>query len=255
MELQTLGQAAMIRKAKRAPAASLHQRILSDLEHRIVSGQWPPGHRLPFEVDLAESYKVSRMTVNKVLTQMAGAGLIERRRKLGSFVAQPQAQSAILEIHDIETEVRSLNLAYDYRLLEQAQRMASADEMASFGLGRKSGVIASRSLHFAGGVPFCLEDRLINLAVVPQAADADFSQTPPGTWLTRQVPWSTAEHTIRAIAADPALARALSIPKHAPCLVVQRRTWNSAGPVTFARFSYPADKHVVVARFTPASSA
>lgn len=244
----------MIRNAKRAPVASLHQRILSDLEHKIVSGEWPPGHRLPFEVDLAESYKVSRMTVNKVLTQMAGTGLIERRRKLGSFVAQPQAQSAILEIHDIETEVKSLKLPYAYRLLEQSRRMSSAEDKARFGLARKAGVLASKCLHLAGGVPFCLEDRLINLAVVPLAADADFSQTPPGTWLTRQVPWSTAEHTISAMAADSVLARTLAIPKHAPCLVVQRRTWNNEGPVTIARFCYPAEKHAVVARFAPATT-
>ncbi|MBW8787882.1 MAG: GntR family transcriptional regulator, partial [Rhizobium leguminosarum] len=42
---------------------TLHQRILSDIEGRIVSGDWPPGHRIPFEVDLATQYDCSRMTV------------------------------------------------------------------------------------------------------------------------------------------------------------------------------------------------
>ena len=53
--------------------ATLHQRILSDIESRIVSGDWPPGHRIPFELALAEQYDCSRMTVNKVLTQLARA--------------------------------------------------------------------------------------------------------------------------------------------------------------------------------------
>ncbi len=51
-----------------------------DLERLILSGDWPPGHRLPFEVDLAAQYGCSRMTANKVLTQLARAGLIERRK-------------------------------------------------------------------------------------------------------------------------------------------------------------------------------
>ncbi|MGO8256693.1 hypothetical protein ACC792_37950, partial [Rhizobium ruizarguesonis] len=51
---------------------------------------------------------------NAVLTQLAKAGLIERRKKSGSFVTQPQAQSAVLEIHDIKAEVQSLNLPYSY---------------------------------------------------------------------------------------------------------------------------------------------
>jgi GntR family histidine utilization transcriptional repressor len=66
--------------------ATLHQSILSEIEGRIVSGEWPPGHRIPFEVDLAQQYGCSRMTVNKVMTQLAKAGLIERRKKSGSFV-------------------------------------------------------------------------------------------------------------------------------------------------------------------------
>ncbi|MGG2473725.1 histidine utilization repressor, partial [Rhizobium sp. BR5] len=37
---------------KASAGQTLHQRILSDIEGRIVSGEWPPGHRLPFEVDL-----------------------------------------------------------------------------------------------------------------------------------------------------------------------------------------------------------
>ena len=51
--------------------ATLHQKILGDIEGHIVSGEWPPGFRLPFEVNLAEQYGCSRMTVNKVMTQLA----------------------------------------------------------------------------------------------------------------------------------------------------------------------------------------
>ena len=36
--------------------ATLHQKILSDIEGRIVTGEWPPGYRIPFEVDLAMQY-------------------------------------------------------------------------------------------------------------------------------------------------------------------------------------------------------
>src|ERR1044072_2418244 len=78
---------------------SLHRRILAELEARIVSGEWPPGYRIPFEHELTTQFGCSRMTVNKALTQMVSAGLIERRRKAGSFVSQPRSEAAILEIH------------------------------------------------------------------------------------------------------------------------------------------------------------
>lgn len=233
---------------------TLHQRILSDIEGRIVSGEWPPGYRLPFEVDLAEAYGVSRMTANKVLTKLADAGLIERRKKSGSFVAQPQVQSAILEIHDIEEEVRSMKRDYRFRLLKQGRRRASEDELSALGLAGKATILDIDSVHDAGDQPFCLESRLINLDVVPAAAEWDFSNSPPGKWLTAQVPWTAAEHKIYAVSADAAVAAALGIARGAACLVVQRRTWCDLGPVTLVRLIYPAEKHALVARFTPAQA-
>jgi GntR family histidine utilization transcriptional repressor len=232
---------------------TLHQRILGDIEGHIVSGDWPPGHRIPFEVDLATQYDCSRMTVNKVLTQLAKAGLIERRKKSGSFVTQPQAQSAILEIHDIKDEVQSLNLPYSYTLSKRVIRKAKADDSRRLDLPAASSLIEIICIHNAGSRPFCLEERLISLVTVPEAADVDFLAIAPGPWLLNQVPWSTAEHKIHAVPAGPDAAAILDIPKNAACLVVERRTWSGAGPVTHVRFTYPGDRHALVARFTPAS--
>ena len=61
--------------------AALYQRIRNDLEARIMSGAWPPGHRVPFEHELMETYSCSRMTVNKVLSALADTGLVVRRGK------------------------------------------------------------------------------------------------------------------------------------------------------------------------------
>lgn len=233
--------------------ATLHQSILSEIEGRIVSGEWPPGHRIPFEVDLATQYGCSRMTVNKVLTQLAKAGLIERRKKSGSFVTQPQAQSAVLEIHDIKAEVQSLNLPYSYRVVAQASRKAKAGDLQLPDVAPGTLLRDIICVHFAGALPFCLEERLINLETVPDAASADFAAMAPGPWLVQQVPWTTAEHKIHASPAGGNAADVLDIPRGTACLVVERRTWSNAGPVTHVRFTYPGDRHTLVARFSPAS--
>ena len=60
---------------------TLHKRIRSEIQARILSGVWPPGHRIPFEHELMGEYGCSRMTVNKALSQLAKSGLIERRKK------------------------------------------------------------------------------------------------------------------------------------------------------------------------------
>lgn len=233
---------------------TLHSRILGDIEQKILSGEWPPGHRLPFEVDLAAQYGCSRMTANKVLTQLARAGMIERRKKSGSFVSQPIAQAAVLEIHDIETEVRSLKQAYGYKLLLREVRQADKADLTKLDVEEGSPLLQLCCLHYAGASIFCVEDRLINLSTVPDAETADFENNVPGPWLLARVPWNAAEHRIQATAASAEMAKRLQIVKNAPCLVIERRTWGATGPVTQVRLTYHGERHQLVARFQPGES-
>ena len=232
-------------------AMSLHQRILTEIERRILSGEWSPGHRIPPEHELANAYQCSRMTINKAVTQLAKAGYIERRRRAGSFVRQPHAQSAVLEIHDIRTEVAALHLPYRYDVVDRRRHRGDSVDRERLGLRGATQLIDVTGVHFAGPDPFCLEERLINLDAVPGAGDADFTQESPGAWLLRHVPWNVAEHTISAISAGAATARHLAIPEGAACLAVERRTWNADHVVTYVRLTYPGNRHQLVARFSP----
>lgn len=60
--------------------------IRQTLADAIVSGQHPPGHRLPSESQLVKSFAASRPTVNRALRELQLAGLIERRAGSGSYV-------------------------------------------------------------------------------------------------------------------------------------------------------------------------
>lgn len=239
------------RTALEAKEPSLHRRILEEVEGKILSGEWPPGHRIPFEHELTEQYQCSRMTVNKAITELVKRGLIERRRKSGSFVTHPHAQSAVLEIHDIRLEVESLGLPYRYERRAKVDRAARPADRRLMDLSASARVSEVSALHFAGGQPFCLEDRLINLEAVPEAADETFMEVAPSPWLISLVPWSAAEHRIRAVGADARAAELLAIPPGTPCLVVERRTWSGGLYVTHVRLTYPGERHELVAEFAP----
>ncbi|MBW6426125.1 GntR family transcriptional regulator [Rhizobium sp. XQZ8] len=233
----------------RRDTLTLHQRILNDIEGRIRSGEWPPGYHLPFEMDLAAQYGCSRMTVNKVMTQLSQAGLIERRKKSGTFVSYPRSQSAVLEIRDIREEVESLGLAYDYRLISRALRPRTA---ADLGLGFPSHtekVLALSCVHYSGGMALCYEERLIDVSVVPSAVDMSFVSVPPGRWLLDEISWSAGEHRIGAVGASDLVSHNLDIGFGSACLFVERRTWHLGSLVTHVVLTYPSDRHSVIASF------
>lgn len=239
-----------------APQGTLHERLLREFHGKIVSRAWPPGFQLPFETDLALAYGVSRMTMNKVLGQLTRDGYLVRRRRLGTFVAAPRAQSAALAINDIEADVRALGLEYRFALVGRDLRAPTpgeCDELDRPGgaVERPGLVLALDGVHFAGPDPFCHEARIINPAAAPRAPDQDFRAIAPGAWLRAEVPWTSADHIIRAVGAEPRLARHLGVAPGAPCLEITRRTELAGVWVTLVRQTYPGALHQLQAQFAP----
>ena len=233
---------------------SLHQRILTDIADRILSGEWPPGYRIPFEHELMAQYRCSRMTVSKVLTHLANADMIERRRKAGSFVSRPHSQSAVLEIPDIKAEVSALGLPYSFDLLIRRRRKSSQADRTALDLKTPGPVLELICCHYAGRQPFCFEERMINLTAVPAAAEENFAAQAPGSWLMSHIPWTATEHRIQATEAGAPAADALKLAAGKPCLVIERRTWSADHTVTFVRLTYPGNLHELIARFAPAET-
>ncbi len=241
----------MMKAAKPPAAATLNDRIRADIETRIFSGTWPPGHPIPNEHKLAELYSCSRMTVNKVLSDLAAKGIVERKRKAGTVVGKPVVQSAVLRIPEIKAEVEALGYAYRYELLRLVRRRASRADRSLMQLDPRARVVDVQCRHWADERPFAFEHRFLNLGAVPAAAEEDFATVPPGSWLLTHVPWTQAEHRIAAQEADADLARALALAPGAACLVVQRRTWRAGDVITHVRTVFPSALYAVTAHFTP----
>lgn len=238
---------------KASKSATLNQRIRSDLESRILSGEWAPGFRIPYEHELMEQYDCSRMTVNKVLTALAESGMIERRRRAGSFVARqpPHLEQVALEIPDIAMEVGSRGHQYGYRLLQRELRLADAGNAGEVELAGQQKLLAMCCLHLADGRPLALEHRLISPVGVPEVLEVDFNTTAPGSWLLQNVSWTRAQHRISAWGADSATAKLLDVKPGTACLVIERLTWRGEQPITRVRQVFLGDAWDLVARFAP----
>lgn len=229
----------------------LHQRIRSDIEARIRSGEWAPGHRAPTEAELMDQYGCARMTVNKAMTALVDAGLIVRRKRAGSFVARPKVHAPVLNIPDIQSEIVARGEAYAFRLLSRTVRDADGADERELAAGGK--LLALDGVHDAGGRPFALERRLVALKAAPKMEAVDFAAAPPGAWLLEHVAWTEAESRISAINADPEDARLLALDEGTACLVVDRRTWREGQHVTRVRQVFPGEAYDLAARFGPSA--
>lgn len=237
-----------------AKNATLHKRIRADISDKIMSGAWPPGFRIPFEHELMAHYGCSRMTVNKALSPLAESGLIQRRRRAGSFVSRPRIHSVVLDIPDIQADIAGRGEPYGYELLSRRVRAASGRDPAELALAGGGRLLHLKCLHRASGRPFALEERLISLESVPAAEEIDFADVSPGSWLLTYVAWTEAEHRISAVNVPRATAQTLGIEPTAACLALDRRTWRSEEQITNVRLIFPGEAYDLVARFGPSQS-
>jgi GntR family histidine utilization transcriptional repressor len=242
-----------VRMPRRNPqnGVARYAEIQRALKAAILSGDWPPGARVPSEQELLKRYRCSRMTVNKAVSALAASGLIVRHRRSGSFVAKPQAEQNVLQIHDTEEEIQREGKSYRIKQVSRSERKATKRDAARLDVPVSTRILAVACVHFADGKPVVAEDRLINLDAVPSATTADFNDTSPGNWLLKKVPWSEAEHHICAVNAGEDIAARLEIAEGDACLVVKRRTRYGGQIITHVVLSYPGVGYQLVARFSP----
>ena len=133
-----------------APAARQPQYALvaDALRKRILSGEFPPGHRLPIEPELSREYDVSRSTVREALRVLSSQNLVATSRGVagGSFVVTPDtaqisdylaasfgllassadvSAQALLELRDV-LEVPAARLAAQRRTAEHLAALRDA---------------------------------------------------------------------------------------------------------------------------------
>ncbi len=210
------------------------EHIRAAIRARIEARDWPPGALIPTEEALAEEFGVARTTVNRALRDLAEAGLVERRRKAGTRVAQGLPRRAVLSIPVIRAEVESLGKSFSFQLLGLRPETANAEVAARMGLPEGAPVWWIETLHRADGAPFALERRWLNPAPLP-APLPDFARITVNEWLLQTVPYAAGEIVLWAETAGPAEAVVLGCAEGAALFVVERVTRTEAGPVTWVR--------------------
>ncbi len=210
--------------------------IRDRVRDRIRAREWAPGALIPGEEALAAEYGVARATVTRAVQALAEQGLVERRKRAGTRVAELPARRARLEIPVIRREVEARGCAYSFRLLAMAPGPMPAAVAGRLGLPPGHPGLELETLHLADGQPHAQEARWLNPAALPPLPD--FTAISANEWLVATVPVDAGEVVFLAEGAGEAAATALGLAPGTPVLVTERTTLGTRGPVTFVRLSH-----------------
>jgi GntR family histidine utilization transcriptional repressor len=232
-------------------ARPLYERVKEYVLGNLRSGVWAREQQIPSENDLVATLGVSRMTVHRALRELTAEGILIRIQGVGTFVAVPRTQSALIEINNIAEEIAARGHRHRAEVL-LVERIATSPELTlAFEFPRRRDVHHSLVVHFENDLAVQLEERFVNLALVPDYDRQDFTRTTTFAYLMQTTPVTEVEHVISAIAADSRTAQHLDIALGSPCLLLRRRTWTGAQVATVSRLTYVGGTYTLGSRYKP----
>ncbi len=231
-----------------APYA-LYQKIKQSIIRDIDSGNLKPDDRVPSETQLAKFFNSSRMTANRALKELTEEKRIVRIQGVGTFVARPKPEAALLEIKSIAEEIHAWGGKHISDVICLKAEAPPSDVSLKLGLPLGTEVFHAVMVHRDGTVPVQYSERWVNPAVAPEFLEQDYTVNTPSDYLLDVAPLQEAEHEIEAILPGRAVATLLAIDPGTPCLRLTRRTWALDQVATFSHIISPGDRYTLKGRF------
>jgi GntR family transcriptional regulator len=132
----------------------LWAQVLEDLRERLRGGEFAV--RFPSDVELVESYGVSRQTVREAVRRLQHEGLIERARGRGSFVSRRPLEAPLGTLYSLFRAAEAQGFVQEsiVRYLEKR-----TDELAATMLGCKlrASLVYLERLRLVDGEPVVLD--------------------------------------------------------------------------------------------------
>lgn len=234
------------RQLARGAAIPLYHQIYLTLRDEIARGERPFGSSMPTEMELRDSFDVSRITARRALGELAAGGYVERRRRLGTRVIYREPNRPIEA--RIDQAVESL-IAFGQNTAVKVIEVTTepANELTAKKLGIAEGEPAIRAVRVRStkGEPLGVITSHMRCGLGVQITPENLTVTPILSLLRDAgLHIGGAVQTIEAMVADPEMASLLAIEPRAAVLHVERLVESDDGEtVLVTNAYYRADRY------------
>lgn len=210
-------------------ATPLYEQLAAQLRAEIEAGRFDPSGKLPSESELVNSSGVSRVTVRLALDLLAREGAVERQQGKGTYVSGRRLRhplNALLSFHEA-----LLAQGVDAHMSTVSCRREPVPQALQGLFGADSETcLVLRRLHCVGTEPVALATSYLPLALETVDWDAT-PQRPVYAVLeaTLGIAVQRADLSIRASAADAAVAKVLGLATGSPLLEMARDSFDDEG--------------------------
>ena len=131
----------------------IHNQLRRDIENHV----YKVGDRIPAERQLAEQFKVSRMTLRQAIKTLEEEGILERRLGSGTYVANQKVQEKMSGIMSFTEITRANGQTPSSKLISYKITKPSLSEKERLKIDASESVLRMERIRYADGVPICHE--------------------------------------------------------------------------------------------------
>ena len=153
----------------------LWAQLESELKRRLDAGEFDDGI-FPTDLELTESYQVSRHTVREAIRHLNKSGLLKRERGRGTVVNRAEFEQSLGTLYSLFQTIESSGVEQTSEVLELGivQDLAAATQL---GLAEGADLVLLTRLRLAGGAPLAIDRAWLPRTIAEPLLDVDWSHT------------------------------------------------------------------------------
>ena len=224
----------------------LYYQLENIIRKKIEKGEYIKGDKIPAERKLSDKFELSRMTVRKALENLVNEGILEKRERQGTFVAQ-NGLNNFPSLVGINESIAAKGMEASNQILKKellSPKQEIADEL---NITTDEKVILIERLNLADGDPLGFEESYIPYAICPELLDREVSNESIYNILLENghKPTKATDKTEAELAGDREV-ELLNLEKGAAVLKNIRTTFSKDRPIVFSYNYYRGDQFTLV---------
>jgi GntR family transcriptional regulator len=210
----------------------LYYQLITLIKRNISVGLLKEGDMLPSELELCNTFNISRTTVRQAIGELESEGFVVRRRGKGTFLCKPKMKRNLNNIYSFSTEMRQLGLDPSSKFIGFDKIKPKEDLIKAFNLKDESQLVFKiMRIRLADNEPLLLETTYIPEYIYPNLTEAVLKEKSLYTIIKNNAGFEphTAEESYESVILNDKMAKMLGCKSNSSGMFVQRKTWTSTG--------------------------
>lgn len=152
----------------------LWAQLEQDLQNRLEAGEFDDA--FPTDLELTESYAVSRHTVREAVRHLNKSGLLRRERGRGTVVNRSEFEQSLGTLYSLFQSVESAGVEQTSEIL-RCELVTDSIAASHLTLDAGAELVLIERLRFAGGSPLAVDRAWLPEEVAAPLLDVDWTRT------------------------------------------------------------------------------